>query len=80
MNPSLSSTMKCESTNNVIENIYKLRHLKVTFRQVLTMLSLFDTIFISSAFVSFSLPTLSTTWKVKEQVIYWNQYILFSKY
>ena len=39
-------------------------HVQVTFRQLLTMLAIFDLSFIIGAFISFSLPQLSPHWKV----------------
>ena len=39
-------------------------HVQVTFRQLLTMLAIFDLSFILCAFISFSLPQLSPHWKV----------------
>ena len=39
-------------------------HLQATFRQLLTMLALFDIAFITTASVSFSFPQLSNYWKV----------------
>ena len=39
-------------------------HVQVTFRQLLTMLAIFDLSFIICAFISFSLPQLSPHWKV----------------
>ena len=39
-------------------------HAQVTFRQLLTMLAIFDLSFIVCAFISFSLPQLSPHWKV----------------
>jgi len=37
--------------------------MKATFREILIMLSIFDTIFVVSATVSFSLPIISKNWK-----------------
>ena len=39
---------------------------QATFRHLLTMLALFDIAFITTAAISFSLPQLSTYWKVRE--------------
>ena len=43
---------------------YNLNNLQVSFRQLLTMLAVFDCVFITTVSVSFSLPQLSTYWKV----------------
>ena len=46
-------------------------HFQVTFRQLLTMLAIFDISFIACASISFSLPQLSSDWRVsmKEKVV-----------
>ena len=46
------------------KNMPRLCHAQVTFRQLLTMLAIFDLSFIVCAFISFSLPQLSPHWKV----------------
>ena len=38
--------------------------IQVSFRQLLTMLAVFDCVFITTVSVSFSLPQLSSYWKV----------------
>ena len=38
--------------------------MKATFREILIMLSVFDTIFVLSATISFSLPIMSSQWRV----------------
>ena len=42
-------------------------HLQVTFRQLLTMLAIFDISFIVCASISFSLPQLSSHWRVSRR-------------
>jgi len=44
--------------------------MKATFREILIMLSIFDTIFVISATVSFSLPIISQLWKVINNLIF----------
>ena len=39
---------------------------EVTFREVLMMLAIFDCFFITTASISFSLPQLSSYWKVNQ--------------
>ena len=56
MSPALSAII-CVS-NNQYESF------EVTFREVLMMLAIFDCFFITTASVSFSLPQLSSYWKV----------------
>ena len=46
------------------KNMPRFCHAQVTFRQLLTMLAIFDLSFIVCAFISFSLPQLSPHWKV----------------
>ena len=41
---------------------------QLTFREVLTMLAIFDSIFITTASVTFSLPLLSSYWQVQVHV------------
>ena len=45
-----------------------LDHPQLTFREVLTMLAIFDSIFITTASVTFSLPLLSSYWQVQIHV------------
>ena len=53
---------------DIVDNVKKYAmfccHAQVTFRQLLTMLAIFDLSFIVCAFISFSLPQLSPHWKV----------------
>ena len=44
--------------------LYNQDNVQVSFRQLLTMLAVFDCVFITTVSVSFSLPQLSTYWKV----------------
>ena len=39
--------------------------MKATFREILIMLAVFDTIFVLSATISFSLPIMFQQWKVR---------------
>ena len=56
MSPALSAIIYV--SNNQYESF------EVTFREVLMMLAIFDCFFITTASVSFSLPQLSSYWKV----------------
>ena len=58
MSPALSAIISFE------ESIWISLYFEVTFREVLMMLAMFDCFFITTASISFSLPQLSSYWKV----------------
>ena len=63
--------LKCHNHHHQQQHHYQQNHIfvpQLTFREVLTMLAIFDSIFITTASVTFSLPLLSSYWQVQVHV------------
>ena len=63
--------LKCHNHHHQQQHHYQQNHNfvpQLTFREVLTMLAIFDSIFITTASVTFSLPLLSSYWQVQRHV------------